>query len=247
MDDAPLAACLQCRQAVVILERQQSSALVTLCLLPLGVLPAIVHEVWRRSTRRLCCAACGSTSLVPPGSPAAREVLGPDHDKALHRVRMQAAVLLERARRRADDESRSVARIALASIAGVVLVFGSVVAWHAWTPGRPARWRADGPAGATASPDGAAAAPLARDAREPAAGGLAERVAITADTLARAGPSAEAEPVMRLGAGDEFVAGQRLGGWVALADAPVVAWVPEAATAPAVDPAPRRQDRAPPR
>jgi hypothetical protein len=233
MDDAPLAACQQCRQAVVVLERQQSSPLVTLALLPLGVLPAVVHEIWRRSTRRLACAACGSPSLVPAGSPAARELLGSDHDRLVHRVRMHAAVLLEGARAGAAAEARSVGRVALASVAGVILVFGSVAAWHAWTPSPAERRGADPRAGTPPIADPSAGRGRARAANRSAVDLLPERIAITIETLARAAPSADAEAVMRLDAGDEFVAGRRVDGWVALADAPVTAWVPEAATTPA--------------
>ncbi len=45
----------------------------------LFILPGLLYSLWRLTTRRPVCRACGSPSIVPLSSPIARQALGKAH------------------------------------------------------------------------------------------------------------------------------------------------------------------------
>lgn len=42
------------------------------------IVPGLVYSVWRMTTRRQVCAACGATTLVPADTPTGRRMLQAD-------------------------------------------------------------------------------------------------------------------------------------------------------------------------
>lgn len=39
------------------------------------IVPGLVYSLWRLSSRTVGCVACGSTALVPPGSPVGKHLI----------------------------------------------------------------------------------------------------------------------------------------------------------------------------
>ncbi len=48
------------------------------------LIPGLIYSIWRLTTRRDACAACGSAELVPENSPRGRELLLAYHAGARH-------------------------------------------------------------------------------------------------------------------------------------------------------------------
>ena len=48
----------------------------------LMILPGVLYSLWRLTTRRPVCRACGSPDLIPPTSPRARQLLAQSHADA---------------------------------------------------------------------------------------------------------------------------------------------------------------------
>ena len=53
----------------------RGSFLIELVLWLMFLVPGLIYSLWRLSTRQQQCAACGSTALVPPDTPAGRKLL----------------------------------------------------------------------------------------------------------------------------------------------------------------------------
>ena len=44
------------------------------------IIPGVLYSIWRLTTRKKVCRACGSTELVPPDSPLGRKLSAPAAD-----------------------------------------------------------------------------------------------------------------------------------------------------------------------
>lgn len=52
------------------------SVLIEIILWVCFIVPGLIYTIWRLTARPKACRACGSTQLVPPGSPMGRKLLG---------------------------------------------------------------------------------------------------------------------------------------------------------------------------
>lgn len=83
--DGPVRVCTRCGHCGETYVRPKGSGGVEFVLWLAIILPGLVYSVWRRSSRRPVCKACGADDLVPPESPAGRELMAryaPPADKA---------------------------------------------------------------------------------------------------------------------------------------------------------------------
>lgn len=48
---------------------------ITLVLLLFFLLPGIIYIIWRHTSAKPACSACGSLAVIPPSSPIARQLL----------------------------------------------------------------------------------------------------------------------------------------------------------------------------
>lgn len=71
---AKVVACRQCGSVDVARTKVKGSLLITLILLWFFIVPAIIYEIWRASTRAPTCRVCGSYDVVPSQSPEGRRI-----------------------------------------------------------------------------------------------------------------------------------------------------------------------------
>ena len=67
--------CTTCGHHGAAKSHTRGSMLVEIVLWLLFLLPGLIYSLWRVSTRRRVCAACGGTALVPPDTPAGKRML----------------------------------------------------------------------------------------------------------------------------------------------------------------------------
>lgn len=63
--------CMRCGTEGPPKTRTNGSILIEIVLWLMFLVPGIIYSIWRLTTRRRVCAACGSEQLVPIGSPGA--------------------------------------------------------------------------------------------------------------------------------------------------------------------------------
>ena len=66
--------CSKCGTAGKPKRETQGSILIEIILWLALLFPGLIYSVWRLTTRRDVCRACGSPELVPIGSPVGREL-----------------------------------------------------------------------------------------------------------------------------------------------------------------------------
>lgn len=72
----PVMVCTQCGHHGYTLGRVKGSTGIELILWLCFLVPGLIYSVWRMSSRRPVCTACGSSALVPPSSPVGQRMLG---------------------------------------------------------------------------------------------------------------------------------------------------------------------------
>lgn len=70
--------CATCGHHGPTRQRTRGSMAIELVLWLAFILPGLLYSLWRLSTRRQVCAACGAETLIPPDSPMARRLLHPE-------------------------------------------------------------------------------------------------------------------------------------------------------------------------
>lgn len=68
----PLRYCTTCGTEARAKPTTRGSLAIEIVLWFLLIVPGLIYSLWRLSTRRPVCPACGGTALVPPDTPAAR-------------------------------------------------------------------------------------------------------------------------------------------------------------------------------
>lgn len=71
---APLV-CTTCGYLGPTRRHTRGSLLIEIVLWLLFIVPGLVYSLWRLSTRRRVCAACGNDTLVPPDTPKGRQLM----------------------------------------------------------------------------------------------------------------------------------------------------------------------------
>jgi hypothetical protein len=72
----PVMVCTQCGHHGFTLAKVKGSTGIELILWLCFLIPGLIYSVWRLSSRRPVCTACGSSALVPPSSPVGQRMLG---------------------------------------------------------------------------------------------------------------------------------------------------------------------------
>lgn len=72
----PVMVCTQCGHHGFTVRRVKGSTGIELILWLCFLVPGLIYSVWRMSSRRPVCTACGSSALVPPSSPVGQRMLG---------------------------------------------------------------------------------------------------------------------------------------------------------------------------
>lgn len=67
--------CARCGTAGRTKNHTRGSLLIELILWLCMLVPGLIYSIWRLTTRRRVCAACGSEELVPTGSPVGRQLM----------------------------------------------------------------------------------------------------------------------------------------------------------------------------
>lgn len=64
--------CKDCGTEAVPATRTRGSIWIEIVLWLCFIVPGVIYSLWRISTRRKVCSACGSEALIPVNSPAAQ-------------------------------------------------------------------------------------------------------------------------------------------------------------------------------
>lgn len=67
--------CITCGHHGPTKPQTRGSFAIELVLWLLFIVPGLLYSLWRLSTRRHVCSACGGATLVPPDTPAGRKLL----------------------------------------------------------------------------------------------------------------------------------------------------------------------------
>lgn len=67
----PLRYCVTCGTHAKARPITRGSLAIEIVLWFFFIVPGLIYSLWRLSTRKPACPACGATALVPPDSPAA--------------------------------------------------------------------------------------------------------------------------------------------------------------------------------
>jgi hypothetical protein len=66
--------CRNCGNIGFSKEVIKGSLWITIILLFFYILPGIIYEIWRGTTKVFCCPKCNSQSIIPANTPAARKI-----------------------------------------------------------------------------------------------------------------------------------------------------------------------------
>lgn len=70
----PARFCTRCGTEGPPVRTTRGSLLVEVAAWCLFLIPGVIYSCWRLTTRTISCRACGSSTLVPPESPVARQM-----------------------------------------------------------------------------------------------------------------------------------------------------------------------------
>jgi hypothetical protein len=68
--------CTRCGTVASPKRHTRGSFLIELVLWCCLIVPGLIYSLWRLTTRAWVCRACGSTEIIPPDSPRARQLAG---------------------------------------------------------------------------------------------------------------------------------------------------------------------------
>ena len=68
--------CTTCHTVGKQKRETRGSFVIELALWLMLIVPGLIYSLWRLTTRRNVCRACGSPNIVPTTSPVARQALG---------------------------------------------------------------------------------------------------------------------------------------------------------------------------
>jgi 5-methylcytosine-specific restriction endonuclease McrA len=67
--------CSHCGTTGAVRTHTRGSLLIEIILWLCFIVPGVIYSLWRLTTRRRICAACGQDALVPSNSPRGRELV----------------------------------------------------------------------------------------------------------------------------------------------------------------------------
>jgi len=70
--DGPPVYCVTCGTTGRKKSRTRGSILIEIALWLFFIVPGVIYSLWRLTTRRNVCGACGSEQIIPSSSPRAR-------------------------------------------------------------------------------------------------------------------------------------------------------------------------------
>lgn len=71
----PAMVCTVCGNYGKTTTRTRGSLLIEIVLWLCFIVPGIIYSLWRLTTRRRVCSACGSENVVPPDTPIGKKLL----------------------------------------------------------------------------------------------------------------------------------------------------------------------------
>ena len=74
----PVRVCTVCHHKGPARSHTKGSTGIELVLWLMLIIPGLIYNLWRLSTRRMVCAECGAEQLVPPGSPVGQRIIAAD-------------------------------------------------------------------------------------------------------------------------------------------------------------------------
>lgn len=74
--------CKACGNHGETREHTKGSILIEIVLWLCFIIPGLIYSIWRHSTRKPACTACGSDELVPPHTPVGRKIIAEHEPKA---------------------------------------------------------------------------------------------------------------------------------------------------------------------
>lgn len=67
--------CTACGHHGATKQHTRGSILIEIILWLCFLIPGLIYSVWRHSTRKPVCSACGSEHVVPPNTPVGRKLI----------------------------------------------------------------------------------------------------------------------------------------------------------------------------